>query len=1117
MGAGQTGPPRPRQAAGDELPRGPRAYPDPRYDRQASAASTPTSSFRRRVEAPNVQPQYATPPTYPTPTGGSAPLVVQLPPESKPPGSFTPSQQSPRHGAAQGEFDWQFGSTLQYDLAFDRSQLSALHSPVREGHWLPHQGAITATQESATVFSGMPLAAAASGSSQPPMSRAPLPRPPTAPPPRSSGPRGSRHAAVLSPTREGEPPWLPGGGAGPSTAAARPGQAEDRGWGWGRRPDDPPSRPSSHYVSDDSTAWRNSPPLNSTQLQFSAKDAAGAPSLALLRHPSVSDKGTEEAVEGSPTTLPRQSGLSPMEKGSSAAVARHAGRAPSPPSLSPRDDPETVSMGSRGQSELSECSRTESAARRPRPTTEGKKLSWTKGKLLGSGTFGKVYQAFDNSTGRMLAVKEVIITGQNVIKELTKELEVFKKVKHPFIVRYEGLDRVKTSAFILMEYIAGGTIAAMVKQLGRVPEQAAARWTWQIAEGVAYLHKKGIVHRDLKGANILLATEGTIRLADFGCAKEIVQDGATSSINMSGCTTVRGTPYWMAPEVITGRGHGTPADVWSIGCTVLEMVTGKPPHSDINQMSAMCKIASGELPKFDIGENATLLVEACLRVTPAERPKAADLKQFAWLENSRVDCTEASEQGSADVEREPSDAACSPRPPGLRDRASPTSPRPVPGAHLEARRSVSREASISLLHDDLNGVSRSGTVSDAARSLTGSSHCSSTAGRSQSSGSSAPRCRSSLHQRTARPPSVASTSAERSEDPELLPGRSASPPSVDDGQKNRLSDDTALPRSAPTEQLHRRHSGQGGSSRDLDDKVGHRNRDDSERDAREGDYRDREPRGRGHDHGRRDRERRGRDNRSRDNRSRDNRSRDGREKEGLGHRELERRERSSEVRRIRSSGKDGRAEVQRQHEKRRESSKSRSGSEERPEGSDPRRRSTTEPSEEGAVNGVSLERRPRPESPVSMLQVCRDDNAGRSSAGETASTLPVGDDDAREEGTARAAQARSMRQRPPQDAPGRPVPERPCSSPPGGRPLPAPQPAAHSGSPGSAGATNGGYDSDGVESALTGVSSTSGNPSRSRTFRFKVRRRHGRPVASPGDEADDDDEHDLARRTQTAA
>ncbi|KAG8573277.1 hypothetical protein GDO81_012342 [Engystomops pustulosus] len=177
--------------------------------------------------------------------------------------------------------------------------------------------------------------------------------------------------------------------------------------------------------------------------------------------------------------------------------------------------------------------------------------NWRLGKLLGRGAFGEVFLCYDVDTGRELAVKQV-----------------------PF-----DPDSQETSK---------GSIKDQLKAYGALTENVTRRYTRQILQGVSYLHSNMIVHRDIKGANILRDSAGNVKLGDFGASKRI----QTICMSGTGIKSVTGTPYWMSPEVISGEGYGRKADVWSVACTVVEMLTEKPPWSEYEAMAAIFKIAT---------------------------------------------------------------------------------------------------------------------------------------------------------------------------------------------------------------------------------------------------------------------------------------------------------------------------------------------------------------------------------------------------------------------------------------------------------------------------------------------------------------------------------------------
>uniref|UniRef100_A0A7M6DQA5 Protein kinase domain-containing protein n=1 Tax=Clytia hemisphaerica TaxID=252671 RepID=A0A7M6DQA5_9CNID len=203
-------------------------------------------------------------------------------------------------------------------------------------------------------------------------------------------------------------------------------------------------------------------------------------------------------------------------------------------------------------------------------------LEWQKGKVIDRGAFGIVYQGLTN-TGQMIAVKEVDINhSKNAAKNFRKlqdEINILKSLRHPNVIKFIGTSLDDNIVHIFMEYIAGGSLAGLISNFGALNESIYQRYTQQIMSGVHYLHKFGVIHRDIKGANILITVKGNIKLIDFGCAKELsISVGSTVLLK-----SVKGTPYWMSPETVRGTGCNHKSDIWSVGCTVMEMATGKPP------------------------------------------------------------------------------------------------------------------------------------------------------------------------------------------------------------------------------------------------------------------------------------------------------------------------------------------------------------------------------------------------------------------------------------------------------------------------------------------------------------------------------------------------------------
>ncbi|XP_077398233.1 mitogen-activated protein kinase kinase kinase 3 [Festucalex cinctus] len=222
-------------------------------------------------------------------------------------------------------------------------------------------------------------------------------------------------------------------------------------------------------------------------------------------------------------------------------------------------------------------------------------VTWRQGKLLGQGAFGRVYLCYDVDTGRELAAKQVQFDPDSPetskeVSALECEIQLLKNLHHERIVQYYGClrDRNERTLTIFMEYMPGGSVKDQLKAYGALTESVTRKYTRQILEGMSYLHSNMIVHRDIKGANILHDSEGNVKLGDFGASKRL----QTICMSGNGIRSVTGTPYWMSPEVISGEGYGRKADIWSLGCTVVEMLTEKPPWAEYEAMAAIFKIAT---------------------------------------------------------------------------------------------------------------------------------------------------------------------------------------------------------------------------------------------------------------------------------------------------------------------------------------------------------------------------------------------------------------------------------------------------------------------------------------------------------------------------------------------
>ncbi|XP_059160973.1 mitogen-activated protein kinase kinase kinase 3-like [Physella acuta] len=263
--------------------------------------------------------------------------------------------------------------------------------------------------------------------------------------------------------------------------------------------------------------------------------------------------------------------------------------------------------------------------------------NWRRGKLLGSGAFGEVYLCCDTDSSIELAVKQVLLGNMNAevskeVRALENELQLLRNFQHERIVQYYGCQEENRVLSIFMEYMAGGSVLDHIKQYGPLTERVASKYTRQMLQGLAFLHKNVIVHRDLKAANVLRDTQGNVKLGDFGASKRL-----QTITSATGLRTAIGTPHWMAPEVISGDGYGRKADVWSLGCTVVEMLTLKPPYADYEPFAAMFQIATNATPKYELPAGTSVLVKDFLALTfqrtPTKRPSAEDLMDHRFVKD----------------------------------------------------------------------------------------------------------------------------------------------------------------------------------------------------------------------------------------------------------------------------------------------------------------------------------------------------------------------------------------------------------------------------------------------------------------------------------------------------
>jgi serine/threonine protein kinase/WD40 repeat protein len=274
-----------------------------------------------------------------------------------------------------------------------------------------------------------------------------------------------------------------------------------------------------------------------------------------------------------------------------------------------------------------------------------KPTRWKKAEILGKGAFGVVFLGLNTETGELMAIKQMTLDdiSKKELYSLENEINMLRSLRHPNIVRYIGTEATPSTLSIFLEYVPGGSLKSLIDKFGRLEESVVRSYTRQLLLGLEYLHRNGIAHRDVKGANCLVGNDGAIKLADFGASKEWRPQVSVDQIDPnllpnegegsgSGSHEVRGTPSWMAPEVIRNdvkHLNWKKADVWSLGCTTIEMTTGRSPWAQFtNPVTVLYHIAcSDSLPEYPENPSVELLtfLNTCLQRDAANRPDITSL------------------------------------------------------------------------------------------------------------------------------------------------------------------------------------------------------------------------------------------------------------------------------------------------------------------------------------------------------------------------------------------------------------------------------------------------------------------------------------------------------------
>lgn len=274
---------------------------------------------------------------------------------------------------------------------------------------------------------------------------------------------------------------------------------------------------------------------------------------------------------------------------------------------------------------------------------------WLQGARIGAGSFGIVYLGMDPFTGELMAVKQVKIPNEAsmnnelqkaMIEALEREMTLLKELNHENIVRYLGSSTDDQFLNIFLEYVPGGSVQSMLNLYGPFEEPLIRNFIRQVLIGLNYLHSEGIIHRDIKGANILIDIKGTVKISDFGISKKVGSSNVDDTEEENNQqkrggrrASLQGSVYWMAPEVVKQTAYTKKADIWSVGCLIVEMFTGNHPFPNFSQMQAIFKIGTHILPQ--IPEWCTLeakdFLQKTFEVEYENRPDAIDMLNEPFL------------------------------------------------------------------------------------------------------------------------------------------------------------------------------------------------------------------------------------------------------------------------------------------------------------------------------------------------------------------------------------------------------------------------------------------------------------------------------------------------------